>query len=271
MQVPEEARKCVVFLGFRNRNGVEELGGTGFFVVRRDDKLKRSFAYVITAKHNIDKIREQAADEVLLRVNLKNGGTRWEKTPISDWHYHPDIGEIDVALLRWQFPEDADHVYLPTETFATAEKLEMYEIVNGDDVVITGLFQSHSGRKRNIPIVRFGNIAAMPEEQIQSQEWGMIDAYLIEGRSTGAISGSPVFVDLGAARILRGQLVQAYRGPTYYLLGLMHGHWEDRSSDDQVAVRPNMGIAIVVPAEKILEVIHQPLIKKLDVNDATKT
>lgn len=32
-----------------------------------------------------------------------------------------------------------------------------------------------------------------------------------------------------------------------------------------------MGIAIVVPAEKILEVIQQPLIKKLDVTDATKT
>jgi hypothetical protein len=49
----------------------------------------------------------------------------------------------------------------------------------------------------------------------------------------------------------------------FYLLGLMYGHW-DRvvpvgvTGDDIQFESVNMGIAIVVPAKKILEVINQP-------------
>ena len=49
----------------------------------------------------------------------------------------------------------------------------------------------------------------------------------------------------------------------FYLLGLMHGHWDrvvpvDVTGDDIEFESVNMGIAIVVPAKKILEVINQP-------------
>jgi hypothetical protein len=48
-----------------------------------------------------------------------------------------------------------------------------------------GLFSEHQGAERNIPIVRVGNIAAMPEEPVLTTSWGAIDAYLIEARSIG--------------------------------------------------------------------------------------
>ena len=53
----------------------------------------------------------------------------------------------------------------------------------------------------------------------------------------------------------------------FYLLGLMHGHWdippEGRddgvSEDHQEALgKVNMGIAVVVPAKKILQVLNHP-------------
>ncbi|MGZ8845611.1 MAG: hypothetical protein ACXW3C_04025 [Pyrinomonadaceae bacterium] len=264
--MPEEARRCVAFVGFRNRDGIREVGGTAFFVVRWDENLKRSFPYVITSRHVINEIRDIPADRVYLRLNVKDGSAQWMETSIADWHFHPDESEVDVALLRRGFPVGSDHVYLPTNVFVTEDKLAMYEIGNGDDVVITGLFRNHQGRKKNIPIVRLGNIAAMPEEEVEVPGWGMIDAYLVEARSTGAISGSPVFIDLGLHRIIQGQLMQTSQGPTFYLLGLMHGHWESSSAE-----KVNMGIAIVVPASKIIEVIRQPLIRRLDDEEAKRS
>jgi len=44
----------------------------------------------------------------------------------------------------------------------------------------------------------FGNIAAMPEELIEVRDFGMMQAYLVESRSLGGISGSPVFVHVPA-------------------------------------------------------------------------
>jgi hypothetical protein len=56
---------------------------------------------------------------------------------------------------------------------------------------------------------------------------------------------------------------------TRNLLGLMHGHWDtmlgsdNASAPDRIETHSvNMGIAIVVPAYKILEVIEQPMIRK---------
>jgi hypothetical protein len=45
----------------------------------------------------------------------------------------------------------------------------------------------------------------------------------------------------------------------------MHGHYDQhwQSGKDKV----NLGIAIVIPAAKILEVINQPIIKSADDND----
>ena len=55
-----------------------------------------------------------------------------------------------------------------------------------------------TGRDRNFPIVRTGHIAMMPDEKIPKVkigDWeGNADAYLIESRSIGGWSGSPVFV-----------------------------------------------------------------------------
>jgi hypothetical protein len=75
----------------------------------------------------------------------------------------------------------------------------------------------------------------------------------VELRSTGGLSGSPVFV--------RGAI------PTpdnTFLLGLIHGHWDSKmdTAPDVAVVDPffeplNMGMAIVTPSWKILDVVNQ--------------
>lgn len=56
----------------------------------------------------------------------------------------------------------------------------------------------------------------------------------------------------------------ATRDNIIYWLGAIHGHWDidprmDSISEDVHSLTINMGIAIVVPTDKILEVINQPL------------
>jgi len=103
----------------------------------------------------------------------------------------------------------------------------------------------------------------MPEEPVSRGDLGPIDAYLVEARSIGGLSGTPVFVHMGGVRTLAGKA--RFRGGSFYWLGLMHGHWDlPVSYTDSLAEnistgeRVNMGIAIVVPAMKILEVLTQP-------------
>jgi hypothetical protein len=150
-------------------------------------------------------------------------------------------------------------------------------IGQGDEVFIIGLFSNHPGKLRNIPIVRVGNIAAMPGERVNSRHWHNrdIEAYLIESRSIGGLSGSPVFVHLGPIRPPKkvGEPVQimGHRGGPHYLLGLVHGHFDltlpDINMDavdsvdtvDAAArVEINSGIALVVPVSKIIEVLNHP-------------
>ncbi len=147
---------------------------------------------------------------------------------------------------------------------ATEDVIRDRDIGVGDDAFLTGLFSNHYGRDRNIPIVRVGSIAAMPGEKVEVDFFGtavLIDAYLLEARSIGGLSGSPVFVVTSGFR--GGGVIHA--GPQFYLLGLMRGHWDVRLSaadavitDEQRREAVNMGIAVVVPASKILDLTNQP-------------
>jgi hypothetical protein len=137
----------------------------------------------------------------------------------------------------------------------------------GDEVFSTGLFGPVDGTKRNIPIVRHGNISMMPGEQIQT-ELGYADLYLVEARSLPGISGSPVFVrptlDFKIKHKTGFPADVFAAGVGVILLGLMHGHWDVRESEMNEAFFQqdrkrgvNMGIGMVVPAIKILETINQ--------------
>ncbi len=141
----------------------------------------------------------------------------------------------------------------------------------GEDLFFPGLFTQRPGENANLPIVRIGNIAAMPEESVRTT-WGVLPrAYLIEARSIGGLSGSPVFWNRGSIR----QLTVGIEPPTgarlnFYFLGLIHGHYdirgEDWDSNDETSIDTaaqtcalNMGIAIVIPASDVLATLNEPI------------
>lgn len=252
MRVNPSFLKCVLFVGFNDNNDQTKFVGTAFFIAKEDG----NHHYLVTAKHVIVGIETQSKDKkVLLRVNQKDGTVRIIETNSNDWLFTKSIESIDVAVLPWDSNEisKSDYLLIP-QTILIHNKMHHPPNINvGDDVFLTGLFVSHFGTKRNVPVIRMGSIAMMPEEPVSTKFYGEIEAFLVELRSTGGLSGSPVFV--------RGAL------PTpdnTFLLGLIHGHWD--SKDDgapDVAVvdtllKPvNMGMAIVIPSWKILEVVNQ--------------
>ncbi|HIJ43631.1 MAG: hypothetical protein QF511_04350 [Rhodospirillales bacterium] len=262
MLIPPEIRKCVAFLAIKDETGVR-LIGTAFFVGRPQAETASHTAFhivhLVSARHVVEKGVNRSVDKIIyVRMNTKDGGSRWIGVAAERWRFHPDDDSVDVAAIAWAPSEgEYDYLFVSDEMAATDEIIEAQSIGIGDEVFLAGLFSSHFGKERNIPIVRVGNIAAMPEEKIETGI-GNIDAYLVESRSIGGLSGSPVFVHLSGVR--KGKL--ALGSEPIFWLGLMHGHWDARiRQDDTFEVdlfqheKVNMGIAIVIPVLKIIETL----------------
>jgi Trypsin-like peptidase domain len=260
--IPDEMRKCVVYLGYRMADGSERLAGSAFFLARpvQPGTPEPTSVYIITARHVIDGIRKKGLDTVLVRTNMKPGilpPMIWVDTNVSDWVSHND-NSVDVAVFKVKtWNHNFDHIVFPLASCDLSTFHESEKIAIGEEVFIIGLFSGHHGKKKNIPIVRIGNIAAVPEEPVVT-DFAEMSAYLIEGRSIGGISGSPVFFDTRGFR--RGKYYAG--GQKFHLLGLIHGHFDidaaniDAVIDDgQEKANVNMGIAIVVPSDKIIEVV----------------
>jgi hypothetical protein len=275
MLVPEEVRKCVGFV-YCMRSGRRTPVGTVFFLGTEDHGTR--FAYSVTARHVVDFVRERSDDQrVTFRVNRNNGGIEYVDTSVDDWRFHSDPA-VDIAVLPG-IPHDHDEGGLDIrswslEAAATDAEIARNQIGPGDEVFITGLFANHYGQDRNIPIVRIGNIAAMPEERVKTA-LGATEAYLIEARSIGGLSGSPAFAHLGMTRMIDGKRMHAPSNEgVCFLLGLVHGHYDVEINDVKTAAltdeRINMGIAIVIPVQKIIDVVRNEEFAEMRKKDATK-
>jgi hypothetical protein len=275
VNLTEGALKCVAFLGIK-RDGQFEPRATAFFVNYLDGQ--HYFHHLVTAEHVISGLLSKGHD-IWLRANLKNGQAR--EIPIgdpADFRFHPnnendptdvavspfnpvvadeatgEIVELDVVSLALHGKQG----FLPTEEFTKRS------IMLGAEIAIIGLFRSHYGKNRNVPIVRAGNISALLGEPIYTKYAGYIQAYLIEARSIAGLSGSPVIV-IPEPSILLAKGLAGDMGQGAALLGLMHGHFdvpnlnEDVVADDNEPTRGiHTGIGVVIPLQKIIETIEHP-------------
>lgn len=266
VRVPSFVLKSVGFIGeFTDEDSVG-LGGdlcaTGFFVCvpfKSPDLWDKRICYFVTAGHVA---KELSGKPIFFLVNKRGGGVTGLEPMDSRWGVHPTDKTADVAIIQVRNPEDGDIATIASKDLVTAEDITTERVGVGDEVFMTGLFTEAPGSKRNMPIVRHGNIAMIPDEQIQT-DMGFADAYLVEARSIGGLSGSPVFVRPSIeVNVDEGRLHGT--GPMK-LLGLMHGHWDIKESEinEPSIVHDrkrgvNLGIGVVVPASKILETINSP-------------
>jgi hypothetical protein len=214
MFIDDRVRKCVVFLGAKEK-GAFRPKATAFYVAIQDHGV--GFRYLVTAEHVVSGLQTKG-QEIWVGANLTNGSTREDRLSSTEWWMHPGSetkGLTDVALTSVDVAPDEDLLMVPLsppdDRAATGHILRLRRVGAGHEIFITGLFRSHYGNQRNVPIVRVGNIAMMRDELVRTEYCGPTDAYLVEARSVHGLSGSPVFINIGSAVLL---------------LGLMHGHFD---------------------------------------------
>lgn len=278
MVINPEIRQCVSFIFKKRDDQRMQAIGTGFFVSKPSTNGKFQFIYLVTAKHVllIDPKKDKTCmwDSVYVRINVKDyepgqgkPGAKFIEIPSKDgagnqlWHFHPDPS-TDVAVLPWA-PDQSLFQWksIPINMFASKETLSSENVGEGDEIFFTGLLVQHVGEQRNYPVVRFGRVALLTEEKIAT-DLGYSDLHVTECQSFPGNSGSPVFLVLGPMR--RPNVFTTTR---ILLFGIMHGYFPQPSEIirvEQTATKlyslDNVGIALVVPAEKLMETLeNEPL------------
>jgi hypothetical protein len=284
-RIPDFLTDCSIYL-YPSEHAARrclDAGGSGFLVQVTAADPKYAYLYAVTNRHLIDD------GFCTLRLNRKSGDSDCIVTPAEGWFLHPDSD--DVAIYPLALQDDFKWNCVPVEMFADRECVVVYNLGYGDEVFLVGRLIAHSGRQKNTPVVRFGNISlgADPAEPVRcgNHEY---EAFLIECRSISGFSGSPVFVQVN--RFYEGEKadeIYAFRrrkhpflrevapvtrtpnlglklpwsisvGPL--LLGIDFGHlplWSEvfqgnRKTDYRA--KSNTGIAGVVPSWKIIDVLN---------------
>lgn len=266
MKVAANIKNSVCFLG-TEEHGKFVPKATAFFVGVRA-KYEGSFIYLVTAEHVLVGLQQNGQKVVSTRMNSSPGVPSLPfELPIAEWFFHPNSERTptDVAVLPVTVgnTDPNNFVAFDADAFVTRENFHNQEWGVGDEVVVIGLFRNHHGKERNIPLVRIGNLAALPEEPVKTN-WGYLDAYLVELHSVGGLSGSPCYIHRALTRVKDGKLQYIKNQQPLSLLGLVSGHFdvpnlredavqENQNGDGNI----NAGIAVVVPAYKILETLNQ--------------
>jgi hypothetical protein len=276
MRVPDSMLRCVVFLYFKRQGEMLPAGTAGWFAYPLPGLEDRHTGpgVLMTAQHVIDGIKAASTDDekVHIRVNTKDDHTKFVESEIGEW-FQPD-SEVDVSILTTASdrlvadPTLVFGAWFLGQNVARAETIRTEGIGIGDEVFTVGLFHRHAGKDRNEPIIRVGNIASLPVGPVPLGHGREAEAILVEARSIGGLSGSPVFVHMGYARWRDGAVMQAGTPDPFFFLGVLRGHWEVPASELDAAADANRepintGIAIVVPAETIMSRVLDPIMKEV--------
>ncbi|MFZ2490204.1 MAG: hypothetical protein WA208_01840 [Thermoanaerobaculia bacterium] len=221
--------------------------------------------YLATAAHNVRRAQDSASP-LLIRYNTTDGGSVVEETT-TNWYFHPDPA-VDLAVLPFDPPASYEVGLIPAETFAFDELLEKHYFGTGDEVMAVGLFYFRHGKKRNLPVLRSGIVASMPTEPFIDDHTGApYDAYLIEMRSFGGLSGTPIFTVIHEGSLLnRPGRVFSPLVHRLTLVGVVRGHWDVKASGpsaDAEIEQANIGLTIATPAQKLAELLLEPELCRL--------
>jgi len=228
------------------------LGGTGFFcglpATPELEKIPNRWQMMtmVTNKHVIE------AGHWTVRANKKGGGVVIYDTTDREWSFSKDY-DIAVSTSGGAMAMGAQCSSINPTSLATLDKVKLYDFGIGDDIFMIGRFINWDGIQTNKPVARFGNIAQFPNP---SEPGGKI---LIEVRSIGGFSGSPVFLHAHSETTTEPDKLKRPRNTILppLLLGINSAHSARKSTILDANGMPNRagfyiaantGFAIVEPA-----------------------
>jgi len=267
-RIPDAILDCTLYLYDSEqsaRDGVH-WGGTGFLVGLESVKHKNMWwIYAVT---NNQVIRDGFP---VIRLNKREAG-RGHETEIlnlsaSNWTPHPEgddlaICPVDVfgKRIKFQFLDVRNY-------FVARNEMPFHNLGPGDDVYMVGRLVYRSVQ-RNLPVVHTGVITMMPLEPLKRDDGFLQESFIVECRSIGGFSGSPVFVRCRRDELpdISFPLPGAPSDYRQWLLGINWCHLPaqledvysingDELDETPYQARSNSGFAGVIPAWKLRDLI----------------
>ncbi len=243
----------------------ERAGGSGFLFGISAELDRQPFIYAVTNWH-------VASHAPVMRLNTSDD--KFDVIPLSatNWFRHPD-GETDLAVTPLSFTTPSKYRVLAVgyEHLLTPKMLSEFDVGIGEDLFLVGRFVDRDGIEHNQPTVRFGAIAQMSGNPVETPI-GRQDAFLAELRSISGYSGSPVFALIPRHRDKALPMKERLATPVggvgrkerMLLIGVDCGHMrllEDEIYDEHHQktdswVSVNTGMAIVIGAWKLDELLN---------------
>src|ERR1700688_1447608 len=232
----------------------EESGATGFIIgMPSKARPEKGHIYIVTNEHVIRHGGKVA------RLNL--AGSRTITFDLSGkWVSHPDGDDVAVAPLENVIREDITSRVLHRGILLSEADFVEHMIGIGDDAYMVGRFLGHEHRETNNPVVQQGKIASRVAHLTNPETGYEQLSILIELRSMSGYSGSLVVLD-----------------PPGRVLGINHCHVpislpvkfeeDDQQKDTEYFVNMPSGMAAVVPAWKIDEVLDLDHFKRQRANE----
>lgn len=270
-KIPQRYLESVFYLyeTVDDANRGERNGGTGFFFSISEEEGDPRFVYAVSCWHVVCPALGNAR---VARVNLLDGG--FELLDSLHWVQHPDGDDLAAAVVRLP-AENFPFEVIPSSSALTGfgdEKgdHEMEGLFGpGNEIFFVGRYVNHEGREKNYPVVRFGNVAMAVQEPIRNRALGINqESLVVESRSIGGFSGSPVFV-YPYSVIDRTGKYDTYVTMKTWFIGVVWGHGSeflpvlgpDRHTPppgDPMWTAQNAGLMYVVPSWKLRDLLDRP-------------
>ena len=220
--------------------------GTGFFYrARLNGESDRAIILLISNRH----VFGNPKGEVTVRLNLEKGTNAPElgniqtfgQVGFEDAYYGHPAPEVDLACVNVSALTRAD-VFFRWIEGDFLKPIDYEKVAMGSDVVFVGYPRGFYDVVNNLPLLRRGVIASVPDIDFNGKGEIVIDAQIFPGSS-----GSPVFV---------------YQGDKYLLLGVVS---ETVTFDSELQILPTnmprygikqeIGLGIVVKQRHVQELI----------------
>jgi S1-C subfamily serine protease len=239
-------------------------GGTGFVVAYTDPRLPKDqfFAYLVTNRHVAECWDEhnhpREIQALKIRVNAKDGSSRRIDANAAAWRIPAD-DSVDLAAMPVRLPDDLLLAAIPVDIFATKDFMSSNQIAEGSPILLSGYFYQFPGERRFQSIVRQGILSMVPDEPVTTTTGKPGRVYLCDVHIFSGNSGSPVMVTANWLGM-----------EGYHLLGVVSGNYvEDEEFNLEIATRvtgtarANSGVAMVVPADLVKDLLDGPELKGL--------
>jgi hypothetical protein len=274
-KISQEALGCVFFL-YKTHKDAErgkKSGGTGFFVSIPSEKFPyHDYLYGVTNWHNV-----LQNGYSIIKLNNEDGGISIIETEPIEWEFIPRKDDIAVIPFGDLYDEKYKITVIQTKLFATESVIRDKGIGIGDNVYMIGRFIDYDGEITNQPALRFGNISIMPVPIKQEATGYMGESYCIDLHSRTGFSGSPIFIYRTPGNNFDEKIIHLDER-FQYLLGI---HWGQFPEEWEIIMKDKLpktekrafitkgkyvkglsGMTCVIPAQKILDVLNLPALKK---------